>query len=507
MPPNTILLSQVMRQLSSAPDFVDALTAELGDNGKPRPSIRPSGKRGPTLLTPTLLDELRKRILGKDWQGLDRFPGWTMHELNPTLDAVSGVVAHHGKSQPPPTRLLDTGPYPLDRAETVSLDRPSTLPGYILGGADATNPFAELGGGLVRGDGPGPLAASHSESQRLADVLNRLAANKLPSVELFTATLHGHAATTPQQLIAAIQAAGYKVTVTDSRYFANFGHLHYHASGAEDAQDVMMPFWINSQLKVPHSGGRPLLVPVSHAEYEWYIRPPEDAGSTVKPGKAGIGPQGIPVLNADVSFYFGIDGKAQWRTMDTLDQSWVLGRDAHTYTSAQALEVTRLTSALLVAYMHQHTTHPTLPFGGYYALGVCQDGVSAIELHMTGRVTLFPNTADHALFSDPRDAEINALIRAVPNDRDGAPPTPDRIFGSLPLAPQPAPDGPGPSSNAFDAVTIPGLAADLNPTYTAWQTGELDDVHGLANPRNLVILIVVLTAASLLYAVTRRPSA
>jgi hypothetical protein len=497
-----------MRQLSGQPHFVDALTAELSDNGKPRPSIRPSAKRGPTLLTPTLLDELSKRILGKDWQGLDRFPGWTMRELNPTLDAVSGVAAHHAKSKPAPTPalLLDTGPYPLDRAQTISLDSPSTLPGYILGGPDATNPFADLGGGLFRGDGPGPLASVHAESQRLADVLNRLAANTLPNAQTFTATVHGQTANSPQQLIAAIHNAGFQVTVTDSRYFANFGHLHYLPPGAQDTQDVMMPFWINSQLKVPHSGGRPLLVPVSHAEYEWHIRTPNNSGKPTAPGTTGISAQGIPALNADVSFYFGIDGKAQWRTMDTLDQSWVLGRDAHTYTGAQAVEVTRLAAALLVAYMHQHATRPTLPFGGYYALGVCQDGVSAIEYRMTGRVTLFPNTADHTLFNDPRDAEINALIKAVPNDRDGAPPTPDRIFGSLPLAPAPAPGGPGPSANAFDAVTIPGLADDLNTTYAAWQTGELNPSSALTNPRNLVALIVVLTAAYLLYAVTRHRS-
>ena len=134
--------------------------------------------------------------------------------------------------------------------------------------------------------------------------------------------------------------------------------------------------------------------------------------------------------------------------MDTLDQSWVLKRNAHEYTGAQAIEVTRLAGLLTVAYLHLHAAHPTLPFGGYYALGVCQDGVSAIERKLTGNVTLFPNTADAALFNDPRDAEINALIAAIPKDRDGKPPGPARIFGSLPVAPgaDPAPPStPSPS--------------------------------------------------------------
>ncbi|MBB5063327.1 hypothetical protein [Granulicella mallensis] len=440
MPPDTVLLSQMMRELSAQPGFTDALLAQI-DKG---------GKKGPALLTPALIDELRKRILGKDWQGLDRFPGWTMREINPTVRVVGHVAGKSPKLEAtaavhPGARatteaakqFLDLGPYDLDRSETVELDRPSTLPGFTTDGLVTT-----LGAGVTRGDGPNDLAPEHTESQRLADVLNRLSANLLPGSTLFAAKVQGHSANSPQDLIAALVATGHEVTVGDARYFANFGHFHYQG------KDVMMPFWVNSQIVVPHSGGRPLLIPVSHAEYEWHIRGPH--------------------LNADVSYYFGIDGKSEWRTMDTLDQPWVLKRNAHEYRGADAVEVTRLAGLLTVAYMHQHDTRPELPFGGYYALGVCQDGVSAIEQKMTGRVTLFPNTADSSLFNDPRDAEINALIAAIPKDRAGAEPEPERIFGSLPAAPAASPD------QAFNAITIPGLADDLNATYKAWQDGTLE---------------------------------
>src|ERR1700761_6047166 len=87
MPPNTILLSQVMQQLSAQPGFTDKLLSALGGDGT---------KQGPAYLTPKLFDELRKRILGKDWQGLDRFPGWTMRAINPTV-RVAGHFA--GKDQ------------------------------------------------------------------------------------------------------------------------------------------------------------------------------------------------------------------------------------------------------------------------------------------------------------------------------------------------------------------------------------------------------------------------
>ncbi len=465
LPPRTVLLSGLLRELSARPGFTETLLQQIeGAKGA-------TGKGGPALLTPQLVHELRRRILGKDWQGLDRFPGWTMRAINPAVRVADGVASAHrdgldneleGMSAVHPGApasalhdrqarvFLDLGPYSLDYAQTVSLDTPSTLPGFTTNGL-----VTSLGMGVTRGDGPNALAPEHAASQRLADVLNRLSANGLGGTAAFTATVGGHPAQTPEALMAALAATGHTVTVRDARYFANFGHLHFQRAGETTAQDVMMPFWIDTGIAVPGTGGlfhkpRPLLVPVSHAEYEWEVRGPR--------------------VNADVSHYFGVDGKAEFRTMDTLDQAWVLRRFAHTYTGAEAGEVTRLIGLVTVAYLHQHAARPALPFGGYYMLGVCQDPVSAIETKLTGRSTLFPNTADSTLFDDPRDAEVNALFAAIPKDRAGAPPPPERVFGSLPT--EAGLDG------RFAAVTIPGLADDLQNTYSAWRAGTLHTAHG-----------------------------
>jgi hypothetical protein len=438
MPPNTILLSGMMRELSATPGFTDALLAHL-DQG---------AKKGPALLTPALMKRLRELILGKDWQGLDRFPGWTMDAVNPTVGAITRKATKKapetavGTPSGAPneawpaqgsgviTEYLDLGSYLPDKAETVSLDKPSTLPGL----EDATL-VTELGAGVVRGDVGNPkLTPMHAESQRLADVLNRLSLNGVGGAATGTAEIGGKSATTPEGLIEALMATGHKVVVVDGRYFANFGHFHFKG------QDVMMPFFIDSQIGIPGTK-RSLMSPVSHAEYEWQISGPK--------------------VNANVSWYFGIDGKSEFRTMDTLDQAWVLGRHAHEYRDADAVEVTRLVGMMVIAFMHQHQRRPNLPFGGYYALGVCQDGVAAIEKKMTGNGTLFPNTADGALFDDPRDAEINAMMLAIPKDRNGSPPSPERILGSIP-------------TTNFREVTIPGMAADLETVHAAWQDGSLE---------------------------------
>src|ERR1700753_1189973 len=313
MPPNTVLLSQMMRELSAQPGFTESLIQQL-DGG---------GKKGPALLTPELIDELRKRILGKDWRGLDRFPGWTMREINPTVRVAGRVVGkspeaegmasvHPGAPVAPlrneqARQFLDVGPYSLsNRAQINSTDAAKT-PGFTTDGV-----VSELGAGVVRGDGANPaLAPGHSESQWLAEVLNRLAANSIEGARMVSVRWNTERfAQSPAEFISDLIESGNTVTVTDSRYFANFGHLHYKG------QDVMMPFWINTQIAVPDTGGllqraRPLLVPVSHAEYEWHIRG--------------------PLLNVDVSWYFGIDGKAEWRGRGKLAHA-VAGVDAdHSY--------------------------------------------------------------------------------------------------------------------------------------------------------------------------------
>ncbi len=454
MPPNTVLLSQMMRELSATPGFTDALLATL-DKG---------AKKGPALMTPKLIKRLRELILGGDWQGLDRFPGWTMQEVNPAVSVINKVVTKHpetpvgtpsGSPTEAPTsadkgvvaEYLDLGSYSQDKAETVSLDKPSTLPG--LSNDVLVTP---MGAGMVRGDVANPeLAPMHPDSQRLADVLNRLGLNALDGAATVTAEVDGKTATTPQELVQALMATGHSVVIADGRYFANFGHFHYKG------QDVMMPFFVNSQIAIPGTD-RSLLVPVSHAEYEWTVRGPK--------------------VNADVSFYFGIDGKAEFRTMDTLDQAWVLGRHAHEYRDADAVEVTRLVGKMLMAYVHQHIRRPDLPFGGYYPLGVCQDGVAAIERKMTGHDTLFPNTTEAALWDDPRDAEINEMMIAIPKDRNGAPPTPARIFGSLPVT-------------DFKLITIPGMTADLDVVYAAWQDGSLERTRSWMEKMKLRLVGVV----------------
>jgi hypothetical protein len=101
---------------------------------------------------------------------------------------------------------------------------------------------------------------------------------------------------------------------------------------------------------------------------------------------------------------------------------------------------------------------------------------------MPGKETLFPNTADVALFDDPRDAEVNAMLAAIPKDADGGAPAPERIFGSLP-------------TDDLNAIAIPGLADDLVRVRTAWQSGSLQRTSSWLHR---MFLRLIALAASLL---------
>lgn len=458
MPAKTVMLSQMMRELSARPGFTEALLQQIDVRQKDK------GQKNGAVLTPRLFDLFRKLVLGKDWEGLDRFPGWTIHQVTRTVDVGTGLLAKKDAAPMEDVLKVQLGPYALDRQATASLDVPSGLPGF-----SSDDLGSELGDGVVRGDGADPkLAPLHAESARLAQVLNRLALNGFKPNDAgaaavpFVAEVGGKRANSPEALVAALMATGHTVTVADARYFANFGHFHYKQ------QDVEMPFWLDSGLLVPKahwwSAPRQLLVPVAHAEYEWIV--------------AG------PKVNADVTFYFGIDGRAEFRTNDQLNQAWVMGRHAHEYRGDRAVEVTRLTGSILRAYAYLHVRHPQLPFGGYYTLGVCQDVVAAIEQRMTGATTIFPNTARTELFHDQPDEEVFRLMDAIPKDTEGHAPAPERVFGSLPAV-------------DFSTLTVPGLREDVESTYGAWREGRRVRAHGVG--RTIAIGGIVVASLLVLY--------
>jgi hypothetical protein len=220
---------------------------------------------------------------------------------------------------------------------------------------------------------------------------------------------------------------------------ATFAALIVGSTDFVAAEDPEPHFVLFSHVIVPGEG-RKLRVPVSHSQHEIHVN-----GSRV---------------NAILSFFFGIDGKTEFRPIATRDQSWTLGRVARTYRGDQVLEIMRLAGAIIATYDAVQAAHPGLPFGGYFTLGVCNDANAMIELAMQGETSLYPLTRDIALF--PPDTEVGKLARRLPVDgRPGEPTDVRRVLATLPV-------------DDLAALPMPALRRDLEAVAAAYRAGTLE---------------------------------
>lgn len=436
-------LSQVMSELSRNPDFVEALYERLGRD-----------PRAGGILGPEEIKRLRELILGRNFEALDRFPGMTIPGMGRAVRlAAAAINPSAGKTHPQAGMA--------DGSDRAVIEEELGIP--AAGDSPAPDAYLRsLGFGLEVGDRIDPaLASRYPDGLRLAEVLNRLSLNSADSAPRYRVVAGGQPVDGPRALMEALTGAGHDLEVRDSRYFANFGDLIYHG------RDVLTPFWIDTGITVPGTD-RPLLVPVSHSQHEFVVRG--------------------PVVNADLSFYFGIDGEAVFRPSVTQDQAWVMGKVAHRYRGAEALEATRLAGAIVAAYDAIKRRHPDLPFGGYYALGVCNDVNAMIELKMQGQTSLFPLTLDPRFFSGSGEVDRLALSLPLDNGRD-ARPEPRRILGSIPVT-------------ELSALPLPSLGKDLEQVRAAWEDGTLPPT---ASPTVLIRAVMVLAGfCAVLWFVRRR---
>ena len=167
------------------------------------------------LLTPDMVRDLRALILGKHWQRVDRFPGFTIGTLNHSVALTMHVA---GTASKPLTvaALVDVGAYAPGKAGMVDLDQAAAGPSYEQ---DPQTAVTQLAPGIVMGDGPDPaLAPMHAQSLRLAEALNRLALN-VSGKPQFTVRLRAASYTDAGALIKALAASGEQVQVDDDLYF------------------------------------------------------------------------------------------------------------------------------------------------------------------------------------------------------------------------------------------------------------------------------------------------
>lgn len=411
-----IKFSKVMSDLSKNQDFVDALMNRIGHNPD-----------AGGIMGPEEIQLLKTLIFRKDFSAFDQFPGFTVKGMGAAVALAGAEAKKRAAKNAESAKPACSDVLKENVIEELGLPMPNENP------PAPDSMLKDLGYGLKTGEvyDSGKLKI-RADNLRMSEVLNRLSLNP-PEKDKprYMIKMGEKLFDTPQDLVGGLANSIYNVEIKDARYFANFGKLFYNGI------EVLTAYWINTQVPVPgtqHS----LLVPVSHSQHELHIDGPN--------------------FKVELSFYFGIDGKVGFRSIDTQDQSWILGRVKNSYVGKEAIEVVRIEGEIIRLYEKVKNGNPDLPFGGYYNLGVCDDVNAVIEYHMKGETTLFPLPHDNRYFQG--DSEIEQIIRKLPSDgRDNALPDPKRVLGSIP-------------SDDFSKIPIPILRDQLKAVKEAWESGH-----------------------------------
>jgi hypothetical protein len=367
-----LTLSQLARELQNEPGAIEDLVDRLA---------QAAGQLGRAADTPAARAKLADALRRADPAVLDRFPVLTASQ------AAEGAALYASRQ--------GVLPEPVYPAETVFA--PTHAPALPPKDNDVT----PLGHGLLRGDDslavPG---ANWADARSVSDALNLLAMNDGASAARSLVD-GGTRYADVGGWLGALLAQGHSIAVRDRRYYANFGHLRFEKDGVRS--DVTTPTRLDTGLTL--KTGRRVIVPVAHSEIDVAIRGPR--------------------VNAEISFYFGVDGGVGFRPFDTRDMDWVGGRVVRAWSGADAAKLLDRAGWIRRELMAKAKQFG-LPMGGYGPLGDCNDA----DAMLTG-------DAPYGMLRDPKyysgSSDIDALSRALPYDLT-APPTLRRVFNSRPFS-------------------------------------------------------------------------
>ncbi len=362
-------LAELAMELSKEPGALDQVVETL--TGK-------DGYLGGAWATPARKAALVKALKTADKETLNRFPIFTPKELLAVAAAYASQQPQIKEAPVPPTQTLLLSGFP-------KAPRPDEF-------------LKPIGHGLLYGDESLPAgAAAYGDSIELAKALDRLG-NNAPEAPVFTLRYAGKSFTTVSAFLGELQAAGVSIEVQDRRYFANFSDLRYEKNGVR--REVLTPLFVDTGIRLP--GGGNLVLPATHSELDIYLR-----------GK----------VNADLAFYFGLDGLSTFRTNPTTNMRWVGGRTVEAYSGARAVALLDRAASVHRAMKAKAVNFPQ---GGYGPLGDCND----VNAFVTGRPA-YPMTRNPQLFRS--GAPLDAVSNSLPYDLLASPKT-AVIFDSLPFA-------------------------------------------------------------------------
>lgn len=384
-----LTLGKLAQGLAQTPGATDALLAKLAGA---------AGNPGTVPLGPDQRAALADYLKRGDYSALDSQPALTLGQLDALVQAANAKAQATAKPATPPAGV------------TTPVTEPLGIPV-----ADRTLPQDQAGAQLAPGVTANgtfyddDLRQRFPDSKRLAQVLERLATNVPGQDPVYTVLVGDAKVTTAEGLVDALRATGHTVQVIDERRVANFADVR------EGPNSVAAPLWVKTGRKL--ADGSEVQVPAPHTELILEVSGPD--------------------VNADVSFFNGVDtsgqgnGGVRYRPYGSRGKAWWTGgRVAHVYTGDDAKTAVRLMGEMREEASAVLASHP-LALQGYYSLGVCATAAAVVEQAITGKTTAWPLVQDPALFSG--DSEVDRIVQKLP--RDGTGPLDEaRLVASLPWA-------------------------------------------------------------------------
>ena len=356
------------------------LLAMLPRNWKQTPSALPSHLRGlGSMLEGGLVTPLLLAALADDLQHLipknASTPATVTNAL--TLWSSTSVTSSEGTHELP--QSIQAWRRQSRQAPKASDARPTQTRSTSQG-------LLGLGAGLVwHNNGLNTLQSASSRwgNTLLAQVLNALGANRLPSPWMQAtnrkAPFTFEGVSTPQELIRLLSSQGWQCRARIRASVASFG------LGASSPDPSGSTGWQQIPLALPYrtgllADGNELEALLPHCSLELELTPADGEPASL------------------LQYYQGTEGLNGWAALNDLHRPWQNDRLNGTVKyPGEPLEGQRLELALdlcdLMAAVHNTAAaHGKLQTGGYGALGFCIDSTALLEQALTGRCHLFPLT-------------------------------------------------------------------------------------------------------------------
>ncbi len=270
-------------------------------------------------------------------------------------------------------------PESMEALETITATAHTGAEGKTQPGPIAK--ISALGGTLCWHNHGLPFLQSDSarlRNQVMAQVLNVLGSNRLPSTPGASTPFQFCGVISGRDLLKQLRARGWECRARIRASIASFG-LGASTHNGDQWQQIPLAVPYRTGLLDPE--GKEIRALLPHCSLEMELKPPSSEADSIL-----------------LQYYQGTEGLNGWAALNDQHRPWQNDRSNGTVAyptddlQDQDLEETLDLCELMGAVHNSEAQLGDLHVGGYGALGFCIDSTALVELSLRGRTSLFPLT-------------------------------------------------------------------------------------------------------------------